>query len=634
MAEYYCDISAVGNEYQAYADTVTTWGVPQDGNGEAQSAASAAVAIAVIDCTSATAAGAGTIGILGVTVSSTLTGSGTTLAASLVTAINGTATAVGTTYSKLLLPLNKLVWARQNPGSMGQVQVMMRIAGDSWNAINPTKSGFSPDVSLTAFTGGVDGPFGYLLNGATVFGKTLGTYGLWVAASPGATEPAVTEQIHCRTRRSGADLSFTFSTASALTMTWKARNYLFDNGTVWSGDNGKLTANIRHTAATGVTVEFVGVSSSAVAFVSRGTENFEINVASTVSSVGVITVFGGQGLSSAAFAFIGCRFVEHSSNLSPNMVLFRDGGSTSTALSGDFSNSFVQLRATAKQFIMVERASSTVWTRTNGMIVEVVAASGVIGYIASVAQTGAIGRFEWIGGEIRDTNGVYRCTMPVSVPAGIVQFEVVLDGVVGITDAVIGLTPSPASNVRMFWNSPEGPNKAFRLETPQFVTDWKGNGTFPHCGELNLQGVGWSHRVTWNSVPSRNNSVTPLKLSYFYRATAATKLFEVELYCPDATTFYTDEIELGVMYLDSSDVWRVEEVGGVRGVQLIASRTALSSSSKSWTANGVANFSAKQLAITTAYPVKQDSEVTLRLSLCTSRGSALVIYVSPAPTVT
>ena len=85
MADFYCDISAIGNEYQAYADTPTTWGVPQDGNGKAGPGHSAAVAIATIDCTSAAGDGAQTLSILGVSVSNTSTGSGATLAASLVT---------------------------------------------------------------------------------------------------------------------------------------------------------------------------------------------------------------------------------------------------------------------------------------------------------------------------------------------------------------------------------------------------------------------------------------------------------------------------------------------------------------------------------------------------------------------
>lgn len=87
MAEFYLDVSAVGNEYQAYADTPTTWGVPQDGNGKA--ATGGTVAIATIDCNGASASGTGTVGVLGVTVSSTLNASGAALATGTITRAKG-----------------------------------------------------------------------------------------------------------------------------------------------------------------------------------------------------------------------------------------------------------------------------------------------------------------------------------------------------------------------------------------------------------------------------------------------------------------------------------------------------------------------------------------------------------------
>jgi len=223
--------------------------------------------------------------------------------------------------------------------------------------------------------------------------------------------------------------------------------------------------------------------------------------------------------------------------------------------------------------------------------------------------------------------------MPLNINTAIVQLEAVIDGVVGVTDAVIGIPPSAINNVRLWWNAPEGANKAFRMETPQFVADWKGDGTFPHCGALNLQGAEWAHRVTWNSAPTRQISVTPLKLSYFFRNTPATKTFDVELYVPNATTFYADELELSAAYMDSGGTWRVETLSASRGLQLAASRSAIASSGKIWTPNGVASFSAKKLSLTTTYSVKQNSEVMLRLSLCAPRAVALVFYVSPEPTV-
>jgi hypothetical protein len=236
---------------------------------------------------------------------------------------------------------------------------------------------------------------------------------------------------------------------------------------------------------------------------------------------------------------------------------------------------------------------------------------------------------EWVGGHVLDSNGVFKCANPISVPVGAqVQFVGVLDSVVGVTDPSVGFTQQTLTANSFTWNSPEGPNKGFRLETPQYTVDWKGDGTFPYTSAAaDLRGVGWSHRVTWTSMPSALLSATPLRLSYFYRAAAATKTLTLELLVPDATTFYADELEMVVSYLDSSDVWRTEKFGGLRARQFSSTRTALSAGT-AWT-SGIAAHSAKQLSLTTAQPIKQDSEIVVRLSLCASRSPNVVFYVSP-----
>jgi len=233
MAEFYCDISAIGAEYEAYSDTPTTWAKPQDGNGRAGPGHAAAVAIGTINCAAASASGAGTLAILGVTVSSTLTGAGATLAANIVTAINAASGAAGSTYSALLLPLNRLVFARQQPGTATMVQIMLRIAGSDWNGFTHTTAGtWATTPTMGAFAGGADGPFAYLYNTTTVFGRAAGTtgtagpgYGLFFVATGSVGDPGVNDVVHVRTRRSGSNLTAaTWSTNGAASATWKARN--------------------------------------------------------------------------------------------------------------------------------------------------------------------------------------------------------------------------------------------------------------------------------------------------------------------------------------------------------------------------------------------------------------------------
>ena len=633
MADFYLDISAIGNEYQAYTDTPTTWAVPQDGNGKDGPGHSAAVAIATIDVAGCTASGAGTIGVLGVTVSSTLNASGSALATAIAAAVNAATTAVSATYSALLLPLNRLVYARVNPGLNTQVQIMLRIAGADWVGFSPTQSGISPAATISNFAGGADGPFAYMVNNTAVFGKAQGAYGIWFAASAGVTEPAIaTDVIIKRSRRSGVDLSHTITHTAAASLTWKQRNYLIDDGTSWTGDSGTLTVNIQNTSGSSAAVSYGLGTSALLLFASRSKYNFEVTA--TCAAAGSAITFCAANNAGSKFVFSKCQFIEMYGNASNNLFIFSDSAASSTGYVADIGDSFIQYQATTKNAVNVTGGSSAAYIGFNGTVVEVVAASGTLGKVINIAGTSFVGKVEWIGGEIRDTNGVYRCSMPINAAASITNVSIIIDGVIGVTDAVVGVTAAAIGNFKLWWNSPEGPTRAFRLETNQFVTDWKGDGTFPHCGAVSPQGDAWSQRVTWSAAPSRQLSVTPLKLSYFYRDTAAIKTIALELYTPDATPFYTDELEARIAYVDSSDVWRVEVVGAARALQLMTGRSEIASSAKAWTANGVAAFSAKKLSLTTAYPIKQNSEVSISLSLCKARTPSVVFYVSPEPTVT
>lgn len=632
MAEYYCDVSALGNEYQAYSDTPTTWGVPQDGNGKAGPGHSAAVAIATIDCASASASGAGSLSLLGVTVSSTLTGSGSTLATNIANAINASGTALSATYSQALLPLNKTVYARVNPGLNTQVQIMMRIAGTDWNGDIPVSGGtWTVAPTMGAFAGGANGPFAYLQNGSVVFGRPIGAYGLWPLGTLGKTAIAqASDVVHCRSKRGGSNLSFQVDFSASFSGTWKACNYLYDNGTIWAGDNGTLRAIIRNTAGSSVACSYTVPSSSTVNHVSRGYRNLDVELAVTAAASGYIS-FGYISTANSVFGFQRCGLIERSDSLSTNRLCkLLDLGSSAAGVRLDVTGSFFQSRLSAIPWIYVGATTPTLFIKANGLTHEVVNASGPIGVtINGSVGTGWSGRVEWCGGEVRDSLGVYTCVSPISINSANTVIEVLIDNVAGLTDVAMGVSANAFGKSYLWWNQSEGPNRAFRYESNTHTVDWKGNGTFPHCGVTSLQGDSWSHRISWTSAPSANNPVTVLKLGKFYRDTAAVKTLTIQLYTPDSTPFYLDEFEVTLRYTDSSGVLRTETLGEGGIAAMGASRTVVPSSAKSWTANGVANYSAEKLAITTAYAIKQNSEIAMTVALKASRGSTIVFYASP-----
>jgi hypothetical protein len=637
MAEFYFDHSAIGNEYEAYADTPTTWAVPQDGNGKAGPGHAAAVAIATVDVAGCTASGTGTIGVLGVTVSSTLNATGAALATAIASAINAASGAVSSTYSALLLPLNRLVYARVDPGLSTRVQIMMRIAGTDWVGFSPTQANISPAATISNFAGGANGPFSYFVNNTTVFGKTQGTYGIAVVAPASVTNPAsATDVIHGRTKRSAANLSVTITSSSAFGIYWQSRNFLFDNGTVWSGDNGKFTFTHKNTQS-GVNTHsyFMPQGGGSLCFESRGVDNFELQGAATGSS-GSIVMFGRMFDSNSRMAFIRSRFVEGSDNTVGNRIsIFGDDGSSYASLSVDLSGSYVEYRSTAKTLINCSGSGVPGnKIKLNGLRVSVEAATGAIGSFIRCEGSGTAHQIEWIGGSVSDSNGVFKCVNPISVTTSQTSTDILIDSVVGVTDPSVGWSASRTSSSRMAWNSPEGPNKGFRLETNQYSADWKDNSNFPYTTASDLRGNPWSHRVTWTSIPDPFNVVTPLILPHYYRGAAAAKEITLDLYVPNTATFYLDELQMIATYVDSSDVMRTESVGGARGLRF-GTRTALSAGSATWTPNGIASaHSGKKISLTTSQPIKQNSEVIISLGLCAIRSPSVTFYVSTEPVLT
>lgn len=648
MAEYYADISAIGNEYQAYTDTPTTWAVPQDGNGKAGPGHAAAVAIASIDFTGVSAAGAGQVSLLGVTASSTLNASGAALATAVASAINGSGTAVSATYSALLLPLNRLVYARVDPGQDTRVQVMLRIAGADWNGMTIAHAGLTGTPTVVAFASGADGPYAYLYNTSTVFGKadnqasgsTGPQYGIFFNAAAGVANPGTTDLVHLRTRRGGSDLTaaeYSLTTTSLTTFTWQARNYLADNGTVWSGDNGTLTVTFRRNMSASTAASINLPSGGYVSFTSRAKYNLNI-VAGSTNGSGALSVFVATAASSSVAA-IRCKMTEHASHLTAatlNWCLMNTGV---TGIKVDYSESLFQFRGVTTSRNLLNAAASTVAyaARLFGTSVEVIAATSSIGafFTHGSAQGAGPNLIEWVGGAVYDSNGVYSCANPFNIDGTLGTQAIIVDSVAGITDPSLNFTTGGTSSHSLSgylrWVNPEGPNKAFRYITNRFTVDWKGDGTFPYANAAaDLRGVNWSHRLTWNNTPHPLTGTECLRLSYFYRGAAAVKAVKVCMYVPDATTIKQDEIGGTVQYIDSSDIRRTEPIGALSILQYATSRAAdLVSDTSTWVANGVASHSAKKLEVTTSQPVKSGSEIVVVLVLRKAQSPSITLYVSP-----
>jgi len=607
MAEFYLDISAIGNEYQTYSDTPTTWGVPQDGNGKAGPGHAAAVAIATIDCNGASATGTGTVGVLGVTVSSTLNASGSALATAIVTAINAATTATTATYSACLLPLNKLVFARVNPGVNTEVQIMLRIAGTDWNGMLPTRANITGG-SVTAFTGGADGPFAYLCSTSTnLFGKTARSYGLLTPIKVASVlDPgAASDVIHVRTQRTESDLQVLMTeTATRYDWTWAPagsnRQFLFDDGTVWTGDAGQFTLNMLCTVAiSGGHNTFRSPAGVLISITSRSGERFRLYMDVRAGSLAYLARFpnGGDGwhldgvvIEESALAVAGLQL--QSFEASGSKWFMRGGrwiAKGARQLGGTGTNPGARVAYEDVEF-------------------EYFGLTGNVSGIVNLSGGGAPDQqFRFSGCNFKDRNGVYSITSPVAGGAAYPNAAVIVefDGCTGVDAVASGWAGTVQDYGRQLLWENFGPSRDWRVESGVWLVEWRAGQNFPTLNSLLPGGQPWSAKVMLRNASIWGVPQKVLKLPGYYRDSTSAKTVTLEFLAQQA--FSRSQLGLLLAYIDNNDVVRYQSTMLSQGQHLVAP-ISCSTSAAIWTLNGQTGYTAYKLAMTTDYPIKQGTE--------------------------
>ena len=621
MADFYCDISAIGNEYEAYADTPTTWGMPQDGNGLAGPGHSAAVAIWTIDCTSAQGDGAQTLSILGVSVSNASSGSGATLAASLVTSINGTSTATTATYCQLLLPLNRLIFARQNPDELAKVQVMMRIAGADWNSDTPTHAGFTTGPSISLTQSGVDGPFAYINYGSTVFGKSASTYGVFNVASPAKYALTYSDNILVRTKRSGTNISLTCNTNFVVPAS--GRTFIFDDGTTWTGDDGTLTIT--------TSASLFGVQNGArCSLIAR--KKYGLTV--LLTSAGMVRIthydgsYGGTSLWQNVYA--------ETTNASGYFRMNPDGNSSRAILVGCYlkqnkTGVFSVLSGGSMDFALIDTICEWAGVSSNepGLFSFASAATAFASVLMLVGCSFIVG-----GGNYNLALIYSNASLKTAAPT----LRVYVENCTGLSSAAIGFTSGHVgtqafypitSNLvtRDVWSG------SLRSESAASTSDWlsENASSYPTLGTISRYGVPMGYRFSWEGARLPWVQYLPLEvctLTSMYRDTSAVKACRVEMLVPSAEIPTKGQLGLMVSYTDSLGFKRTE----TNFVEGLLNTTPLDNGvgTGSWTLNGVTGVSSKKLSITTANAVKANTDVCLKIFMMGVAPSGThSIYLSP-----
>lgn len=631
MAEFYLDVSAVGNEYQAYSDTPATWAVPQDGNGKAGPGHSAAVAVATIDCNGATASGTGTVGVLGVTVSSTLNATGDALATAIVTAINASATATAAGVSAALLPLNRLVFARVNPVLNTQVQIMLRIAGADWNGLTPTRANITGG-GVTSFAGGANGPFAYLATNSVVFGKAAKGYGMFSPLRVAAiTETTVDDVIHIRTRRSGVDLTVSFVESStrydwAHTPVGISRVFMADDGTVWAGDAGVFTLSLN--APSGIT---------------SGLNNLRV-ADSTTHSISSRSGRRFRFLFDCATGALGWAFnptggahvrLYHGVVIEEASALVGAGISYSLNNNGNVRTQFADCK------FILKGGRSLAQTGSNGGVrFEYINCEfeyfGLVANITNLVNLNSGSAGDWrccfIGCKFFDRNGVYGVVSPVlGGNNNSSAHQVIFDGCSGVTDVASGWSGTVNDGLRsLVWEN-FGPSRDWRVEGGQWLCEWRADQNFPTLTSQLPGGAPWSvkalirNTMIWG-VPQRL-----LKLPGYTRAATGIKTITLEYLAQLA--FTRSQLGILVAYIDDNDVVRYETTLQTHAQHLLGG-TANPTSSAVWTLNGTTGYTAYKIELTTEFPVKLGTEYVVYLVSAGTLVGDQALYVNGEVTLT
>jgi hypothetical protein len=177
-----------------------------------------------------------------------------------------------------------------------------------------------------------------------------------------------------------------------------------------------------------------------------------------------------------------------------------------------------------------------------------------------------------------------------------------------------------------------GANRDFRIENNCAVVDWMAGQGYPTLDAYLPSGLLWSYRALYSS---NVNAVRPfdnpelLALTKTHVSASAVRTITMELLLPDTSVagITKDHIAMALTYVDSTGVTRTE----CSSTAPIPSGSAplLDTSTAAWTLNSYGTHVPRKISITTAYPVKQNTEIEASLLAKIPAASLVDLFVNP-----
>lgn len=640
--------------------TPTAWGVPQEGDGTASTAATASATVS-IDLSAATAAAGNTISIMGATLTCVASGatvnnfnagSGATLVANLVAAINrttATATITAQATGWATPKIQDAVYARVGSPTT-TLEIMTRAGSAQYNTSQVTTSGFTGGTfGPYTFSGGSGGCWGYLVNhypqwpssvAISIYGVFAGAItGMPIAGTMGnATIGGDTVRV-----RSGKSIWYNSQSTVGCYGGGSRTQPLeiqFDDGTSWPADGSTPVFTFTATYFTNYTsinlAPSAGPANIRAPRYADGTRGLVFTV--TPTSSGYLTAYGYSSTtwtnvdfntypSTSVFAqfvqygndgvyanrFIGCRWKHRmnaqflSFSTSRGMTEFMDCEFDNTGTPTPNSGAFAAIGA--------GHTNGTEW------IFEACKFTG----FPSTSRLFSVGQSTVYSTRVIFSNcswGNLGSKGPVTLP----------------------ISQGQRSYCYVSGFSQTGTRDFFINQGGGFV-DWDASGGYPTCNAKLMDGTtGWSIKVipTTDTIKiSRNN---PLELPRIGKImptnallTEGVRTLKIQLAVEQTLTLTKQDISLMVVYEDTAGVLQVID-------SYDPSATALDTSTATWSSEsggqvafypGPVLHNKKEFSITTPTAVKAETEVGIFVRFGFSvTDSTKTIFVDPDIAVT
>lgn len=670
MADLYLDHGVYGTASNRLGlDAPATWGVPQEGDGNSTSASTAAavaeikinavptasetITIAGAVITAAAAAGANAF-VRGATVSACATNIVTLINSANFTNTVGTSVAHNTGIGPLANQGRNLMYAQVKGGATDTVQIMFRIGSDALNYANNsnvaiTTSGWGTPPTITQFTGGVSGCFGWLLNpvalgqGSTI---TVNQYGVLMAKPTvvrGATSAnsvyalSETDTVWLRSG-SGQTIATTMAATVTRVASANALNLVMDSNTKWTGDSGSGVVSVDVTPTSGGTTWNI-VNAANLYLAALAAEKFKLRRVSAVNGDMKIQQSGTaiNRLRKLYFEDAGSG----TGQLYPVNHFNSGSGVLSTGRAEDCVFSYTAASATARSLYASNTCGAagngTDWIFTNCELRQnyTGVANPSNGLFQLYASIGVTTKVEWYGGKITGL-GSYRQPIFSGAVTGsgmlLLRGEDCLGADIANTGTASWLagTAGVAEEIRRIFTSTASSGRSWRWETAAGMADWISNAAtaFPLLNGRMLDNTQWSMRATWlyGTGQATVRGFTVPAMRQVSRGATGTKTFLLEMLIPTAITPDAENMRFAIQYYDNSG----------NPITEIKTGANLAASAASWTnAGSYPNHSAKKLTFTTAQQVAQYSDVIVTPTLYgnSPTGANAEVYFDPGFTL-